>query len=79
MQKAFPDNGMSMSQMMKYAFEKEENIAEKVENIVEKGENIDLIPAFPLFLCPSIKRSGAYCFTIVCLSVCLSICLSAQT
>ena len=29
----------------------------------------------PLFLCPRIEWSGAYCFCPVCLSVCLSVCL----
>ena len=43
------------------------------ENIVDKGENAGN-QHFPLILCPRIERLGAYCFTVVHLSV-----LSAQT
>ena len=35
----------------------------------------ELCTKIQMFLCPSIDRSGAYCFTGVCLSVRLSICL----
>ena len=40
--------------------------------VIECQEN------FEIFLCPHIERSGAYCFTVVCLSIppsCQSVCL----
>ena len=47
------------------------------KNIVRKGENAGN-QYFLLFM-PLHGKIGAYCFTVVCLSILLSVCLSAQT
>ena len=49
-----------------------------VENIVWEEENA-AYQLFFSFYAPVSKDGGAYCFTVVCLSVRLSVRMSAQT
>ena len=51
-----------------------------IEHVMEKcSEHETLLCCSFIFMPPYRKMGGAYCFTVVCLSVGLSVCLSAQT